>query len=78
MKNTECTIYMTTKHGKTQSYHKGKDGWIQTSSKGIVRHLTAEQLLSHLLPALAFGHVSVRVEPGNRILRKAMLSKNNS
>ena len=74
MKNTECTIYIKTKHGKTQIYRKGKGGWTQTSSKGIVRHLTAEQLLSHLLPALAFGHVSVRVEPGNKrikILRKA-------
>jgi len=81
MKNTECTIYMTTKHGTTQIYRKRKDGWTQTSSKGIVRRLTAEQLLSHLLPALAFGYVSVRVEPGNkRILRKAMVKqrKNNN
>jgi len=62
MKNTECTIYITTKHGKTQSYRKGKNGWTQTSSNGTVRHLTAEQLLSHILPPLAIGHLSVRVE----------------
>ena len=67
MKNTECTIHITTKHGCTQSYRKGKNGWTQTSSKGIVRPLSAEQLLSHILPPLAAGnsgHLSVKVETG--------------
>jgi hypothetical protein len=66
MKNTECKIYITTKHGRTQSYRKGKSGWIQTSPNGVVRPLSAEQLLSHILPPLAAGnqgHLSVRVEP---------------
>jgi len=71
MKNTECTIYITTKHGWTQSYRKGKNGWTQTSPNGIVRPLSAEQLLSHILPPLAaIGHLSVRVEPDNRGLRR--------
>jgi hypothetical protein len=52
MKNTECVIYLITKHGSTQIYRRDKIGWTQTSSKGIVRRMTAEQLLSHLLPAL--------------------------
>ena len=63
MKNTECTIYITTKHGLIQSYRKGKNGWTQISSNGKVRPLTAEQLLSHILPPLAIGHLNVRVEP---------------
>jgi hypothetical protein len=66
MKNTECTIYITTKHGWTQSYRKEKNGWTQTGPNGIVRPLSAEQLLSHILPPLAAGnpdHLSVRVEP---------------
>ncbi len=79
MKNDECTIYFITKHGKKQIFRKGKDGWAQTSSRGIVRPCTAEQLLSHLLPALASGHVSIRVEPdknkGIKILRKAMVKQ---
>jgi hypothetical protein len=66
MKNAECTIYITTKHGKTQSYRKEKNGWTQTSSNGIVRHLTAEQLLSHILPPLAIGHLSIRVEQDSK------------
>jgi len=66
VKNTACTIYITTKRGWTQSYRKGKNGWEQTSPNGTVRPLSAEQLLSHILPPLAAGkqgHVSVRVEP---------------
>ena len=63
MKNTECTIYITTKRGFEQRYRRAKDGWTQTGPNGVVRQMTAEQLLSHLLPSLAFGHVIVRVEP---------------
>jgi hypothetical protein len=66
VKNAECTIYITTKHGRTQRYRKGPSGWEQTSSNGVVRQLSAEQLLSHILPLLAAGnqgHLSVRVEP---------------
>ncbi len=68
MKNSECTIYIMSKHGWIQKYRKGKDGWIQTSSYGAVHSLSAEQLLSHILPLLAgIGHFTVRVEPDNRV-----------
>ncbi|MFO7677901.1 MAG: hypothetical protein R6V50_05935 [Thermoplasmatota archaeon] len=66
MKNDECTIYIITKNGSEQSFRKEKDGWKQTSSKGIVRSCTAEQVLSHILPPLAFGHVKLKVEPHNK------------
>ncbi len=65
MKNTECVIYITTKRGWTQSYVKENNGWTQTGPNGIIRRLSAEQLLSHLLPPLVAdypGHLSVRVE----------------
>ena len=54
MKNGECTFYITTKHG-----------WTQTGPNGIVRSLSAGQLLSHILPRLTGNsdHASVRVEP---------------
>ena len=63
MKNDDCTIYIITKNGSKQSFRKGKDGWMQTSSKGIVRRCTAEQVLAHILPPLTFGHVSLKVVP---------------
>ena len=53
MKNNECTIYITTKYGYVQKYHKEKNGWTQTSPNGKVRLFSAEQLLSHILPSLA-------------------------
>jgi hypothetical protein len=69
MKNTECTIYLITNAGKIlQSFRKGKSGWTQTViSTGNVHAMTAEQLLSHLLPALAFGHVTIKVVPHNGV-----------
>jgi hypothetical protein len=56
---------MITKHGSTQIYRKDDIGWTQTSSKGIVRSMTAEQFLSHLLPALTAEYkdkVTITVE----------------
>ena len=52
MKNNECAIYIIiNKSGWKQSYRKVKDHWTQTTN-GKVRKLTAEQFISHLLPAL--------------------------
>ena len=53
MKNSECIINFITSGGKVQSWRKKKDHWQQTSSRGIVRKATAEQVLSHILPFLA-------------------------
>ena len=66
MKNDECTIYIITKNGSTQSFRKDKEEWKQTSSKGIVRSCTTEQVLSHILSSLAFGHVTLKVVPDKR------------
>jgi len=65
MKNHECVIYMVTKGGSKQTYKKEGKDWKQKSSKGITRKMTAEQFLSHLLPALTPEYknkVWVRVE----------------
>jgi len=63
MKNNECTIYIITKHGISQIYRKEKKSWTQTSSKGVVRPCTAEQLLSHILPPIAGIVPSIMVKP---------------
>ena len=52
MKNDEWITYFITKNGRKQIWYKDKDGWKQKSGKGIIRKVTAEQFLSHLLPAL--------------------------
>ena len=64
MKNDECTIYLILKGGKKQIWKKEKDGWTEISTRGVIRRgKTAEQAMSHLLPALAFKHVTVKVVP---------------
>lgn len=67
MKNNECTIYITTGRGYVQRYRREKAGWTQTSPNGVVRKLTAEQLLPRILPPFAgILHASVRVEPDRK------------
>jgi len=55
MKNDERIIYVCNRKGRIlQSIRKVGDKWTQTIiSNGNVRTMTAEQLLSHLLSALA-------------------------
>ncbi len=52
MKNDECIITFVTNGGSKQIWYKDKKGWKQKSGRGIIRRATAEQFLSHLLPAL--------------------------
>lgn len=74
MKNTDYLIYITTKHGRTWKYLKDGKGWTQTTPTGVVRRLTAEQLLSHLLPPLAADQpwLSVKVEGYRRYSKIAI------
>ena len=37
----------------TEKYFRDKDGWVKISAKGKKFRMTAEQLLNHLLPAIA-------------------------
>jgi hypothetical protein len=38
-----------------ERYYRDRDGWLKVSSRGRRFRATAEQVLNHLLPALAFG-----------------------
>jgi hypothetical protein len=66
--NTDYVIQIKTKRYRTWSYRKEKNGWSQTAPTGIVRQLSADQLLSHLLPPLAGDQpaLSVTVERKKR------------
>ena len=65
MRNAAYEIHVRTKNGRTWTYRKKDDSWTQTGPTGRVHLLSAEQLLSHLLPPLAADQptLSVRVEP---------------
>jgi hypothetical protein len=38
-----------------ERYYRDKAGWVKISNRGRVFRVTAEQVLNHVLPALAFG-----------------------
>lgn len=52
LKNDSYVIFMGTKNF-TEKYYKDEKGWLKMSAKGKVFRMTAEQVLNHLLPAIA-------------------------
>ncbi len=69
MRNDECTIYII-KGGKCiNKVRKSSTGWNLTIANGRVFPMTCEQVVSHLLPALAFGSergITVKVIPDEK------------
>jgi len=56
MKNSECEIHIVNKKGDSvQIYLKRKNIWMQIACD-VVREVTAEQMLSHILPILEEGY----------------------
>ncbi|MEP7166439.1 MAG: hypothetical protein ABI758_00490 [Candidatus Woesebacteria bacterium] len=52
LKNESYVILMGTKNF-TEKYYKDEKGWVKVSAKGKVFRMSAEQVLNHLLPAVA-------------------------
>ena len=50
--NDSYVILMSTKNF-TERYYRDKTGWLKISSRGRKFRMTAEQVLNHVLPALA-------------------------
>jgi hypothetical protein len=50
--NDSYVITMGTKNF-TEKYYKDQDGWVKVSAKGNKFRMISEQLLNHLLPAVA-------------------------
>ncbi len=52
LKNDSYIIYLGTKNF-TEKYYKDKEGWLKISARGRKFRMTPEQVLNHLLPAIA-------------------------
>lgn len=50
--NESYTIFLGTKNF-TERYYRDKKGWVKVSARGTLFRMTAEQVLNHLLPAVA-------------------------
>lgn len=57
MRKTNDTYCVVFEGRRTRErYYRDQEGWLKVSNRGRVFRATAEQVLNHLLPALAFGH----------------------
>ena len=71
MKNNECTIYFTNKQGKVmQTFRKYEDGWKQTSSRGIVRHVLRNRYYHIYCHHLHSNMLMLWLNPINRRMSK--------
>lgn len=63
LRNESYVISISTK-SFTERYYKDGSGWVKESARGRTFRATAEQVLNHLLPALAGVKpgLSIRVE----------------
>lgn len=52
LKNESYVILLGTKNF-TEKYYKDEKGWVKISARGKEFRMTAEQVLNHLLPAVA-------------------------
>jgi len=52
----------------TERYYRDKTGWLKVSSRGRTFRMTAEQVLNHVLPAIAGikRNVTIKVEHNDR------------
>ncbi len=71
LKNESYVILMGTRNF-TERYFRDDKGWVKVSARGRTFRMTAEQVLNHILPAVAGlkPNVVIRVEhhegPGRR------------
>ena len=61
--NDSYVILIITKTA-TERYYRDKSGWVKESTRGRTFRATAEQVLNHVLPALAGikPNVTIKVE----------------
>jgi hypothetical protein len=59
--NDSYVILINTKSA-TERYYRDKSGWLKVSTRGRTFRATAEQVLNHVLPALAGLKPNVTIE----------------
>ncbi len=69
--NDSYLILISTKSA-TERYYRDQAGWLKVSTRGRTFRATAEQVLNHVLPALAGlkPNVTIRVEHRDPPFRK--------
>jgi hypothetical protein len=70
MKNSECSIFIRY-GGGVQKITREQSNWQMISQTGVLRPMTAEQVLSHMLPILA-GQSKAKLQ----VVKNSMKGKN--
>lgn len=68
MRLTNDSYLVTLRAGGVERYYRDGAGWVKQSTRGRRFEATAEQVLNHLLPALAGVKPNVSVEVRHRDL----------
>ncbi len=64
--NDSYVILIRSKTGKTERYYRDKVGWMKVSMRGRTFRMTAEQVLNHVLPAIAGVKPNVTIKVAHR------------
>jgi hypothetical protein len=56
----------------TERYYRDKDGWLKISARGRKFRMTAEQVLNHVLPAMAGIKPNLTIQVEHRESKKAL------
>jgi hypothetical protein len=72
VRNRDYVIYIVTKGGRSRAWAHRKVGevWLRTGPDGQSYRMTAEQLLSHLLPVLAGDQPAAQIVVERRNLNE--------
>jgi hypothetical protein len=68
--NDSYLILMSTENF-TERYYRDRTGWLKVSARGRKFRMTAEQVLNHLLPAVAGIKPNLTIEVKHRASRSA-------
>jgi hypothetical protein len=62
--NDSYVILISARTGKTERYYRDELGWTKVSMRGRTFRMTAEQVLNHVLPAMAGvkPNITIKVE----------------
>jgi hypothetical protein len=62
--SNDCYLISIGTRNFTERYYRDETGWLKVSTRGRTFRMTAEQVLSHILPALAGikPNVTIKVE----------------
>jgi hypothetical protein len=67
LRNDECIVYIYRKDKLVNTWYKEDNKWVLVSTRGNLYYATAEQFISHLLPALRKEDFKVKVEPKKKL-----------